>query len=92
MYKYRTDGYGRYYSNNTLVKVLVEKETEKTVVVGGNRSHKRSEFYYFWDTFEEARDHLIKFHQDEIEKLKISLTLHEALLVRFTDITEDDLK
>ncbi len=91
MYKYQTDGYSFHVSNKYLKKIEIDKETEKTIIVDGRRSSKRSEYYYFWDTFEEAREHLIKFHTNKIEKLKISLMLHEALLVRFTDITEDDL-
>ena len=91
LFKYRTGGYGRYYPNKDLKKVSIDKETEKTVVIDGIRTHKRSDFYIFWDTFEGAKKHLIKLHSDKVEQLKILLKLHEALLIKFTEIKEEDL-
>ena len=78
-------GYGE------IKKVEIEKETDKTVVIDGRRNHKQSEWYFFWDTFDEARDYLIKKHKDKIELFKGKLKHHEDCLVKFTEMKGEDL-
>ena len=92
MFKYQTDGYGLYMSHGELKKVEIEKETDKTVVVDGQRSHKISEWHYFWDTFDEAREFLIQQHKKRIEYFKERLKHHEDCLVKFTEMKEEDLE
>ena len=55
MKMYRT---GQYYK---LIEVVeVDRATEKSVWINGRTIRKRSNFYSYWDTVQDAKQHLLK--------------------------------
>lgn len=62
------------YGRDTIEKVTLEKETELCVwYVTGKRALKHSAFFDWYDTFEEAKNRLIKMNEEIIERKVESL-------------------
>jgi len=61
MIKYRTGGYQK-----EIEKVEVEKESEKSVWINGRSHLKRSSCKNYFDTFEQAKKHLVTNGQKHI--------------------------
>jgi len=85
MIKYRTGGYGK----NLIEAIEVEKETEKCVwlkSVNNSKAHKHykiTEYYRYFDTWEDAHDALL----DDAERTTQSLQRQlEQVNVRLSNI------
>lgn len=72
---YKTDGW-----KELIEEIEATKVTEKTVWLSNGRSAKRSNYANYWDTIEEAKEHLkvrlkrmIKASESKIEKAKADL-------------------
>lgn len=72
---YKTDG-----CKELIEEIEATKVTEKTVWLSNERSAKRSIYTNYWDTIEEAKEHLeakykriIKASESKIEKAKSNL-------------------
>lgn len=64
--KYRTNG-------RAIAVVEVSKETEQSVWVDGRRNAKRSEYYNFFDTWDEAHENLKDRAQRKVVSARRSL-------------------
>ena len=72
---YKTDGW-----KELIEEIEATKVTEKSVWLSNGRSAKRSNYVNYWDTIEEAKEHLeakykrmIKASESIIEKAKADL-------------------
>lgn len=72
---YKTGGY-----KELIEEIEATKVTEKSVWLSNGRSAKRSNYANYWDTIEEAKEHLeakykrmIKASESKIEKAKSNL-------------------
>ncbi len=67
MFKYRTWSAG-------IDKVECRNETEKFVtLINGNRTSKQSSLFYYFDTYKEAKDYLIKKALANVDYIKMQL-------------------
>jgi len=48
------------FSNYKIEKIEIEKETEKSYWINGNRNAKRTEYSAAFDTFDEAKEYAVK--------------------------------
>ena len=62
--KYQTNGFW------PIKTVEVEKETENSVWINGRQNRKLTEYHCYFDTFEDAKNHVIGEAQAGIEKVK----------------------
>ena len=72
---YKTGGW-----KELIEEVEVIKVTEKSVYLSNGRSLRHTNYCSYWDTLEEAKNHLIrkyskniKFHTDQMNAFKIKL-------------------
>lgn len=56
MIKYRTGGFGV----NLIETVDVERETEHSIWINGRRNSKKTSYHKYWDTWQEAHEHLLE--------------------------------
>lgn len=66
---YRTGSWGL----ESIVKVEIEKETEKCVWVNGRRSAKRSEFEQYHNTWKEAHAYLMVIAEGKLNSARLAL-------------------
>ena len=69
MIKYRTGQ----YSGGLITQVEVERETIHFVYFNGGKSAKRSDYTNYFDTWEEAKNHLLKEAELQVESYRSSL-------------------
>lgn len=79
--KYMTGGWGK-----TIEAKEVERETEHSVWVNGNRNAKWTSWHKYHNTWEEAKDYLldmakrrVKSYEDQLASAKESLSKIEKL-------------
>jgi len=48
------------FSDYKIKKIQIEKETEKSYWISGNRSAKRNEYSALFDTYDEAKTYAVK--------------------------------
>jgi hypothetical protein len=72
---YRTCSYGC-----EIETIEVERKTEKSVWINESRSARTSDWEQYFDTFEEAKNHLIKQAEEKIESAKNNLAIAESFL------------
>lgn len=53
--------------------ILVEKETEHSVWINGDRSSKRSSYSNYFNSFQEAKDFLLEDASGQVKKAQLSL-------------------
>jgi len=69
MEKYRTGGWGK----NLIEQVEVEKETEASVWIKGRRNAKRTEYYNYFDTWDEAKLYLLTVAEAKVAAIRLNL-------------------
>ena len=71
-------------------KIKIIKESEKSVWTEyGRRELKWSEWRKYFDTFEEAKNHLIKKYKRKIESDEMSLMENKSYLEKIKQLTEE---
>jgi hypothetical protein len=94
MTKYKTGGWGKFL----IEKIEVEKETEKCVFIKRtdykgkpilDRNNKRSDYYNFFDTFEEAKQFLLSKSYNRINSYKHNLELEKNKYKEILNLQED---
>lgn len=73
MRKYRTSKYGC-----EIETVEVERETDKSVWINGQRNAKRTDWFNYWNTFIEAKNHLMIVAEKKINAARFNLECAEA--------------
>lgn len=68
MKKYRTSPYGK-----LIETVEVERETEASVWINGQRNAKRTEYHSYFDTFAEAKQHLLDLAEKSVNSAQLRL-------------------
>ena len=81
MKKYRNGGYGR----NPIEEIEIERETATSVwikVSNGKdrRNSKKTEWHNYFDTWEEAKDFLLKNAERKVERFNVLLSKAEKEL------------
>ena len=76
---------------NKIEQVEVERETEKMVVVKDSHGQSRKEskitdFYSYWDTWDEAKIHLIEQAEHEVKKREVELLAAKNRLERINQL------
>lgn len=65
---YRTGQYDK------LIEIVeVDRATEKSVWINGRTIRKRSNFYSYWNTVQDAKEHLLKKLEEKIQVHKIHI-------------------
>lgn len=77
---YKVRGYSSYTLQAEIEEVEVERETDKSVWVKGNRYLKRSEWSNFYKRREEAKGHILKMQTEIRNRLKDRLADAEIAL------------
>ena len=80
---------------NKIEQVEVERETEKMVVIpfpnGGSRKElKVSDYYSYWDTWDEAKNHLIEKAEHEVNKRQGALFAAKNNLERINQLRQKE--
>ena len=78
---------------NTITQVEVERETEKMVVIsfpngGSQKELKVSSYYSYWDTWDEAKNHLIEKAERIVNKKQVDLQKAEENLERVMQLRQ----
>jgi len=75
---------------STIEAVNIERESDKSVWIRGERHIKRSDFWpSYFDSFEEAQADLIKHQQKRIESLEERLTKAREVLDEIKRLREE---
>lgn len=61
-------------------RVEIERETEKSVWICGNRNAKRSEWYNYYDTWEDAHKALLNQQKACVDSLRLRLERSKGVL------------
>lgn len=69
--KYKTGGY--YGSGQMIKEVQIDKETDKSIWIGGRRRSKESSYYTYHDSWDLARDHLMSLAEISLENARVRL-------------------
>lgn len=85
--KYRTGNY-----KNRVEKVEVERETKSSVWIGGKRNAKVSGWHMYFDSFDDAKNHLIAKVQREIDISQARLSAACAAKQDLLSMRESDAK
>jgi len=80
MKKYKARIHPRWDSEAKIREVEIEKETEKSVWINGNRSAKRSEWANYYDTWEDAHKALLFQQESYINNLRKRLEISKGVL------------
>lgn len=72
--KYQTTGICRI---NT---IQVERESAQSVWIGGRKHAKRSEYWSYFGSFEEAKDHLLEQAEGRVNHAKVALEYAKGIL------------
>ena len=75
---YKTGG----FIESLIKKVKVERETEYTVWINGNRCSKKTEYSQFWNTFDEAKSHLIDKYTRQKNNAELRLEVAKSNLIK----------
>jgi len=75
--KYRTGSYGR-----AIEEVEVERETEKSVWMKGQRSEKMTNYSCYFNTWQEAHDHILK---KSLNEMSIAKSRYDSAKKRYQD-------
>lgn len=80
MIKYETGGYGK----KLIERVEVERETNSSVWINGSRSAKESGYKSYFDSWDDAKDHLLKraYLKHEQQQMRFQLAAKELKLVK----------
>ena len=70
----------------------IDRETEKSVFISGSRHAKRSEWYSYHDTFDEAKSFCIKNIEGRIECLEKKIDLEKLALEKLKLKLEKDVE
>lgn len=68
------------WSAKPISAVKVDRETEKSVWVRGSRLAKVSSYHWFSDSWEEAKEHLLREKEERVERCRIELEMAEREL------------
>jgi hypothetical protein len=68
MQKYQTCSFGK-----LIRKIEIERETGSSVWINGRRNSKQSNHHSYFNTFDEAKQHLLKKAQRKIESARFLL-------------------
>ena len=68
MKKYRTSTLGK-----LIEAVEVERETEASVWVNGQRNGKRTEYHSYFNTFKEAKQYLLDIAERSVNSARLNL-------------------
>lgn len=77
------------YSWVDIVPVEVDSETDKTVIIEGRRHDKRSDYEAYFDTFSEAKEHLIDRKKRKQDNCAARLDAATEELERAETLEED---
>lgn len=80
MKKYRARIHRRWDSDARIEEVDVERETEASIWINGQRSAKRSEWSNYYDTWEDAKSALLAAQQRRVEQLRSQLQVANSRL------------
>lgn len=69
--KYRTGRFGS--RNKPIEEIQVERETEHSVWINGSRNKKNTDSCRYWDTYDEAKDYLVKKQELDIQRAENNL-------------------
>lgn len=76
MVKYKVD----HYWEPRIEKVEVEKESGSSVWIRGRREAKETQYHAFFNTFQEAKDHLIDVFSKKAQEARLRLDLANGYL------------
>jgi len=83
MIKYKTGGY-----NELIQKITIDRETETSVFFKGRIERKITNYHCYFDTFDEAKNYLIKEKEKEIEWAQIVLDRGKKELLEINNLKE----
>lgn len=69
MIKYEAGGFGK----EKIVSIEVERETANCIYINGRRCAKVGSYLSYFDTWQQAKDHLLQQRQDKIDDARRSL-------------------
>ena len=70
----------------------IDRETEKSVFIAGRKSAKRSEYYDYHDSFDDAKSFLHKKIEGRIESLEKKIDLEKLALEELKLTSEKDVE
>jgi len=88
MKKYKVNFHGDFHVNPKIEVVEVERETDSSIWVNGNRFSKRGAWKSYFNTFEEAKAALIEKQKEKNKRLERSLKRGTAVLNEVEALSE----
>lgn len=79
-----------YYVNPKIYEVKVERTTQHSVWISGNRRARFTEYEKYYDTFEEAKQKLIERYTHKVNYHSKELDANTKTLEYINNLTESD--
>ena len=70
----------------SVVVVVIDRESDSSVWIKGRRLAKLSSYESYFDTFQEAKSHLIAYATDEVNKAKARLDYRNEILSKANQV------
>lgn len=61
-------------------KIEVDSETNSFVIINGRRNAKKSDYKSYFNTFEEAKSHILEYWENEIKSARNTLEYRQSRL------------
>ena len=87
MIKYRTSGWSE--PEAKIKTVRISRETDKSIWINGDRFAKISEWYQFWDTWQEAHNYIVERSEELVRSGRLILDRRKGLLGNIKGMKEE---